>query len=144
MGFAPEKIYSDMAEYGKGLGAFLFADPAGILLKRDIEHPMPRVLDTPVLPYCMGEPHCVGWERRQKIAGVDLDCVPYFTTGFHHPNALQIGPGSLGSTPFNVRRDPIPTRFNAAVIPINGFVVGVLDIRKAGVSGIREKQRHCL
>src|SRR5262244_1149225 len=127
MGFAPEKISSDMAKHGKGLRAFLFAAPAGILLQRDIEHPMQRVLDTPVLPYRMGEAHCVGWARRQKTAGVDLDCVPYVTTGFHPPEALQIGPGSLGSTPFNVRRDPIPTRFHAAVIPINGFVVGMLD-----------------
>ena len=133
-----------MAKHGKGLRAFLFANPAGILLKRDIEHPMQRVLDAPVLPYRMGEPPCVGWERRQKIAGVDLDCIPYFPTGFHHPDALQIGPGRLGSTPFNVRCDPIPTRFNAAVIPINSFVVGVLDISKAGVPGISEKQRHCL
>src|SRR5215467_2194094 len=133
-----------MAKHGKSLRAFLFADPAGILLKRDIEHSMQRVLDTPVLPYRMGEPHCVGWERGQKIAGVDLDGVSYFTTGFYHPDALQISPGSLGSTPFNVRRDPIPTRFNAAVIPIDGFMVGVLDISKAGVPGISEKQRHCL
>jgi len=106
-----------VAKHCKGLRSFLFADPAGILLKRYIEHSMQRVLDTPVLPYRLGEPHCVGWERRQKIAGVDLDCVPYFTTGFHHPDALQIGPGSLGSTPFNVRRDPIPTRFNACHYP---------------------------
>src|SRR5215813_9217602 len=119
-----------MAQHGKGLRAFLFAAPAGILLKRDIEHPMQRVLDTPVLPYRMGEPHCVGWERREKRAGVDLDCVPSCTTGCHHPDALQLGPGSLGSPPCNVRRDPIPTRFKAAVIPIDSFVVGVLDITR--------------
>src|SRR4029453_6456482 len=132
-----------MAKHGKGLRAFLFADPAGSLLKRDIEHPRQRVLDTPVLPYRMGEPHGVGWERREKIAGVALDCVPSFTTGFHHPDALQIGPGSLGSTPCNVRREPIPTRFKAAVIPSDGFVVGVLAIRKACAPGLSEKKRHC-
>src|SRR5262245_49032156 len=103
-----------------------------------------RVLHTPVLPYRLGEPHRVGWERRQNIAGVALDRIPSFTTGFHHPEALQMGPGRLGSTPCNVRRDPIPTRVNAAMIPIDGFVGGVLAISKAGVPGISEKQRHCL
>src|SRR5262249_30010227 len=111
-----------MAKHGKGLRAFLFADPAGILLKRDIEHPMQRVLDTPVLPYRMGELHCGGWVRRQKIAGSDLHCVSSVRKTSPHPEALQLGPGPLGSTPFNVRRDPIPPCFNAAVIPIDSFV----------------------
>src|SRR5262249_11528330 len=84
-----------MAKHGKGLRAFLFADPAGILLKRDIEHPMQRVLDTPVLPYRMGKPHCVGWERRQKIAGVDLDCVPYFTTASTIPMLCRLAQEAL-------------------------------------------------
>src|SRR5215813_13007306 len=102
-----------MTKHGKGLRAFLCADPAGLLLQRDIEHPMQRVLDTPVRPYRMGEPHCVGWERRENIAGVDRDGVFYGTTGCYHPEAPQIGPGSLGVTLCNVRREPIPTRFHA-------------------------------
>src|SRR6516165_7822345 len=128
-----------MAKHGKGLRSFLFADPAGIFLKRDIEDPMQRVLDTPVLPHRVGEPHGVGWERRQKIACVDLDRVPSFTTRFHHPHAMQIGPGSLGPKPFNVRYDPVPTRFNTTMIPIDSFVVGVLDISKSCVPSIMKK-----
>ena len=78
-----------MAKHGKGLRAFLFADPAGILLKRDIEHPMQRVLDTPVLPYRMGEPHCVGWERREKIAAdfLQASTIPTLCKLDHEPLA---------------------------------------------------------
>jgi len=40
MGLAPQKIEGDVAKHCKGLRSFLCADPAGILLKRDIEDPM--------------------------------------------------------------------------------------------------------
>src|SRR5467141_4700843 len=144
MGLAPQKIDGDMAEYCKGLGSLLFTDPTGILLKRDIEDPMQRVLDTPVLPYGLSESHGLGWQRRQKIPGGDLDRFAYFTTCFNHPHAAKVRTRGFCTKPFNLRRDPIPTRFNAAVIPIDGFVVRVLDIRKRGVPGIVEKQCHRL
>jgi len=91
-----------MAEDGKSLCTLLFADTAGILLKRDVEDPMYRVLDPPVLPHRLREPRVVCWQRGQKIARVDLDGFPHFTPCLHHPNAVQVGPGSLRPKPFNL------------------------------------------
>ena len=105
---------------------------------------MERVLDAPVLPYRLGEPHALRWQGREKIPRLDLHRVPHFTMGLDHAHAVQVRPRGLGAKPLNLRRDPIPTRFNATVIPIDGFVVGVRDVRKPRVPGIVEKQRHRL
>ena len=57
---------------------------------------MERVLDAPVLPYRLGEPHALGWQGREKIPRLDLDCVPHFTTCLDHPHAMQVGRRGLG------------------------------------------------
>src|SRR5262252_9632464 len=108
-------------------------------MKGNIEDPMERVLDAPVLPYRLGKPHAMRWQGREKIPRLDLDRVPHFTTGFDHPHAVQVGPQGLGAKPLNLRCDPIPTRFKATMIPIDGFVVGVRDVSKPRVPGIAEK-----
>src|SRR5438132_1787485 len=105
---------------------------------------MEGVLDAPVLPYRLGEPHALGWQGSETIPCLDLDCVPHFTTCLYHPHAVQVGPRGLGVKPLKLRRAPIPTRFNAAMISIDGFVVGVRDGSKPCVLGIVEKQRHRL
>jgi hypothetical protein len=66
-----------MAQDGEGLGSLVFANPTGILIKGDIEDPMEGVLDAPVLPHCLGEPHALGWQGSEKIPGLDLDWVVY-------------------------------------------------------------------
>src|SRR6516162_1821928 len=112
-----------MAQDSEGLGSFVFANPTGILIKGDIKDPMEGVLDAPVLPDCLGEPYPLCWQGRQKIPRLDLDRVPYFTPCLNHPYAVQVGPRRLGAKPRNLRRDPIPTRFNAAMIAIDRFVI---------------------
>ena len=133
-----------MAQDSEGLGSFVFANPTGILIKGDIKDPMEGVLDAPVLPDCLGEPYPLCWQGRQKIPRLDLDRVPYFTPCLNHPYAVQVGPRRLGAKPLNRRRDPIPTRFNAAMIAIDRFVLGMCDVSKPRGPGIVEKQRHLL
>jgi hypothetical protein len=95
VGLTSQKIYGDLAEHRNGLCSLLLADPAGILLKRDIKDPVQGVLDAPVLPHGFGKPHGLGWQGRQKIPRSDLDGIPYFATRFHHPHALPIGPSPV-------------------------------------------------
>ena len=133
-----------MAQDGEGLRSLVCANPTGILIKGDIEDPMEGVLDAPVLPYRLGEPHALRWQGSQKIPRLDLDRVPHFTTCLDHPHAVPVGPRGLGAKPLNLRRDPIPTRFNAAMIPIDRFVIGVSDVSKPRGPGIVEKHRHRL
>ncbi len=133
-----------MAQDREGLGSFVFANPTGILIKGDIKDPMEGVLDAPVLPDRLGEPYPLCWQGRQKIPRLDLDRGPYFTPCLNHPYAVQVGPRRLGAKLLNLRRDPIPTRFNAAMIAIDRFVIGVCDVSKPRGPGIVEKQRHLL
>src|SRR6266704_649984 len=86
-----------MAQDGEGLRSLVFANPTGILIKGDIEDPMEGVLDAPVLPYRLGEPHALRWQGSQKIPRLDLDRVPHFTTCLDHPHAVQVGPRGLGA-----------------------------------------------
>jgi hypothetical protein len=55
----------------EGLRALVFANPTGILLTGDIKDPLERVLDAPVLPYRLGEPHALRWEGHEKIPRLD-------------------------------------------------------------------------
>ena len=141
---APQEVQGNMAQYCEDLRSLVFANPTGILIKGDIEDPMEGVLDAPVLPHRLGEPNALRRQGGQKIPRVDLDRFPHFTTRLDHPHAVQVGPGGLGTKPLNLRRDPIATRFNAAVIAVNRFVVRVLDVRKRRVPGIIEKQGYRL
>src|SRR6516165_11129241 len=140
----PYEVQGNVAQDSEGLRSLVFANPTGILIKGDIEDPMERVLDAPVLPDRLGEPHALCWQGREKIPCLDLHHVPYFTTGLDHPHTVHVGPRARGAKPLNLRRDPIPTSFNAAMIPIDGFVVGVRNVRKPRVPGIVEKPRHRL
>src|SRR5262244_1503621 len=128
-----------MTQDREGLRSLVFANPTGIFSKGHIEDPMEGVLNAPVLSHCLSKPPALRRERGQKIPRVDLDGGSYFTTRFDHAHAVQVGPGGLCSKPFNLRRNPISPCFNAAVIAIDGFVVGVLKISKACAPGIVEK-----
>jgi len=46
----PQEVHGNMAEHRESLCPFVFANPAGILMKGHIEHPMERMLHAPVLP----------------------------------------------------------------------------------------------
>ena len=65
-----------MAQDGEGLRSLVCANPTGILIKGDIEDPMEGVLDAPVLPYRLGEPHALRWQGGQKIPRLALDRFP--------------------------------------------------------------------
>src|SRR2546425_7917900 len=119
-----------MAQDGEGLRSLVFANPTGILIKGDIKDPMERVLDAPVLPYRLGEPHAWRWQGREKIPRLDLHRVSHFPTGLDHPHAVPVGPRALRAKRLHLRRAPIPTRFKATMIPIDGVVVGVCHVRK--------------
>ena len=61
---APQKVQCDVTEHREGLRPLVFANPARLLIKGHIEHPMSRVLDAPMLPHRLGEAHPVGRKRR--------------------------------------------------------------------------------
>src|SRR5215468_6039602 len=109
MWLTPYEVQGNVAQDSEGLRALVFANPTGILIKGNIEDPMERVLDAPVLPYRLGKPHALRWQGREKIPRLDLDRVPHFTTCLDHPHAVQVGPRGLGAKPRDLRRDPIPT-----------------------------------
>ena len=103
---------------------------------------MERVLDAPVLPYRLGESYALRWQGGQKLPGVDRDRCADLTTRFDHPHTGQVGPGGLCPKPLDRRCDPIPTCFHATMIPIDGCMVGVLDVGAPRVPRIVEKERH--
>ena len=65
-----------MTQDREGLRALVFANPTGILITGDSKDPRERVLDAPVLPDRLGEPHALRWQGREKIPRLDLHPVP--------------------------------------------------------------------
>src|SRR5215468_8182466 len=116
MRLAPQEIEGNMAQHCKGLHSLVFANPRGIFSKGDIQDPMESVRNPPVLPHRLSKPYALRREGRQKISCIDWHRVPDFPTRFDHPHALQVGPGRLCTKPYNLRCDPIATRFNTTVI----------------------------
>jgi len=76
----PQEVYGNMTEHREDLRTFVFTNPAGIFIKGDVEDPMQCILNTPVLPHGLSEPHALGRKRGEKIPRFDLHRLPDFTT----------------------------------------------------------------
>src|ERR1035437_1526326 len=46
-----EQVEREMAQDGKVLGGVAIPNPTGVLVERDIEHPMQAIFDAPVAPH---------------------------------------------------------------------------------------------
>jgi len=60
LALTPQEMQRNMAQHTEGLRPFVFANPARILSKGHIEHPMQLVLYAPMLPHSVAEPHSIG------------------------------------------------------------------------------------
>ena len=59
LALTPQEIHRDMAQHTEGLRPFVFANPARILIKGDIQDPMQPILNAPVLPHSVAESHSI-------------------------------------------------------------------------------------
>ena len=80
--FLAQQTQGEMAQHGKVLRAVVAAHATGVFAKRDIEPPMPAILNPPVTAHGMGKLRDIPGETRQVVAPLDGGRLPHCALRF--------------------------------------------------------------
>src|SRR5512147_1635276 len=116
-------------------------DAAVILPKRDIQDPVQAVFNAPMTPNGRTElRRIVAGQAAQVVTALDTGVLTDSTLCFHQPEAAQTGPLLTVGKPVDGTGRPDAADFDAAMIPINGFMIVIGIAAKAlGHGGIQER-----
>lgn len=89
----PEQGQGELAQGCEVVWCVVFADPAVVLAKRDIEHPIQTIFDAPMTAYCLGEGFGGRYALAAEIAGAPYgDRAVEFSPALDHADTGRFGP----------------------------------------------------